>query len=310
MGFLDQKERIIDLKLTEKGRKLLSKGLLDFKFFAFSDEGIDYQLSSSMGLSGSLDDYIHRNLSFEADQRKNELDQPVNNSLNTFLYTIESGAKILPKFLTSHSSSQGLSIDKYYYNINPSEIPTSTKDREKIDVITKVIRTKKPSRNIRYLIDQFSEKVQSALAKNKSVVGEILTTEYVVLDRLRALNIVTGFIESVKKVRDIGVSAFSKNVEVITGLEEEEVFLRLGSGDGQVSAKDGFLVEVFESGSDGSLRKVNRKRVKSITSDKEVKYGFESYLNLESDSGLDKSYNRQRKEDIVENYNFFDEKKE
>jgi len=47
MGFLDKKERILDVVLTQKGRELLSKSQLNFSYYAFSDDGIDY--------SGSFD---------------------------------------------------------------------------------------------------------------------------------------------------------------------------------------------------------------------------------------------------------------
>ena len=48
MGLLNFKEDIIDLKLTDKGRELLSEGQLDFTYFAFSDEGVDYSGSFSL----------------------------------------------------------------------------------------------------------------------------------------------------------------------------------------------------------------------------------------------------------------------
>ena len=72
MGFLDQKERILDIVLTDYGKELLSKNQLNFKYYAFSDEGINYSgsLSSSLAVSSSVDNYVHRNLAFEADQRK------------------------------------------------------------------------------------------------------------------------------------------------------------------------------------------------------------------------------------------------
>ena len=42
MALLDYKTQILDVTLTDKGRELLSKGLLNYTYYAFSDEGIDY----------------------------------------------------------------------------------------------------------------------------------------------------------------------------------------------------------------------------------------------------------------------------
>lgn len=51
MAFINPKERVLDIKLTEKGRELLSKGKLKVKYYSFFDDEIDYQAFS---LSGSV----------------------------------------------------------------------------------------------------------------------------------------------------------------------------------------------------------------------------------------------------------------
>ena len=64
MGLLDQKERVLDFRLTDKGRERLSKNQLNFSYYAFSDDGIDYSgsISSSVLISGSnLNDFVHIN---------------------------------------------------------------------------------------------------------------------------------------------------------------------------------------------------------------------------------------------------------
>lgn len=53
MGFLDPKERILDIILTEKGRELLSKGELVIKYYAFFDDEVDYRVTSGYSLTGS-----------------------------------------------------------------------------------------------------------------------------------------------------------------------------------------------------------------------------------------------------------------
>lgn len=41
-GFLDRKERVVDMVLTNKGRKLLSEGKLNFSFWSVFDDEVDY----------------------------------------------------------------------------------------------------------------------------------------------------------------------------------------------------------------------------------------------------------------------------
>lgn len=42
MGFLDRKNRVLDVVLTERGRRLFANGELDFAYVSFFDDGIDY----------------------------------------------------------------------------------------------------------------------------------------------------------------------------------------------------------------------------------------------------------------------------
>lgn len=46
MSFLDKKERVLDIILTQHGRKRLAKGEFQPKYFAFSDDEIDYQVNN------------------------------------------------------------------------------------------------------------------------------------------------------------------------------------------------------------------------------------------------------------------------
>ena len=52
MGFLDRQSRVIDVVLTEHGRRLYSTGQLDFAYFSLLDDGIDYDPWTT----GSFDD--------------------------------------------------------------------------------------------------------------------------------------------------------------------------------------------------------------------------------------------------------------
>lgn len=51
MAFIDNKENVMEIVLTEHGRKLLSQGKLAVKFYRFFDDEIDYQVP--MYYSGS-----------------------------------------------------------------------------------------------------------------------------------------------------------------------------------------------------------------------------------------------------------------
>jgi hypothetical protein len=53
VGFLDRKSRVLDVILTERGRRLFANGELDFAYVSFFDDGIDYD---PYGSSGSMTD--------------------------------------------------------------------------------------------------------------------------------------------------------------------------------------------------------------------------------------------------------------
>ncbi len=55
MGYLDKQSRVIDVVLTERGRKLFSVGRLDFAYFGLFDDCIDYDPVAASG-SFSHDD--------------------------------------------------------------------------------------------------------------------------------------------------------------------------------------------------------------------------------------------------------------
>lgn len=54
MGFLDQKEQIVDFVLSEEGRRQLASGELEFCFYSFWDDEVDYD--PVIVESGSLGD--------------------------------------------------------------------------------------------------------------------------------------------------------------------------------------------------------------------------------------------------------------
>lgn len=165
MAFLNQKERVFDIVLTDEGRELLAKNQLNFKYYAFSDEGIDYSgsLSASSMVSSSFENYVHRDLTFEADQRKNK-------DLSSFLYTIPPEKNVLPEFKISVDVSSSITLDRRFRTdtiiLRNSPIPTTQKP---IDIVVRATVPKKTlSDRIKdYVIHQKSKFALSLILKGK-----------------------------------------------------------------------------------------------------------------------------------------------
>src|SRR3990167_5041888 len=105
-GLLDKKERIFDIILTNKGRELLSKNQLNFTWYAFSDDSIDYSgsIKDTLATTGSLDDYMQKMFINEVDQRNTTK----SNDLKNFLFTAPVNTNILPEFRISLTGSINL----------------------------------------------------------------------------------------------------------------------------------------------------------------------------------------------------------
>ena len=49
MAFIERKDPVVmNIKLTSKGRELLSSGQLDFKYYALGDSEIDYEFNQAI----------------------------------------------------------------------------------------------------------------------------------------------------------------------------------------------------------------------------------------------------------------------
>lgn len=53
MAFLDNKEELLKFIFTEYGRKKMSEGDLDVKYYVFFDDEVDYEVLSGL-ISGSV----------------------------------------------------------------------------------------------------------------------------------------------------------------------------------------------------------------------------------------------------------------
>ena len=56
MAFIERKNPIVlNIKLTSKGRELLSSGTLDFKYYAIGDSEIDYEFNKAIVEGGDTE---------------------------------------------------------------------------------------------------------------------------------------------------------------------------------------------------------------------------------------------------------------
>lgn len=78
------------------------------------------------------------------------------------------------------------------------------------------------------------------------------------------------------------VVEIKKEVEVVLGVDSKKIDLSIVSSEGNLPS-NGFLVEVYLSGSDGKLTRVYKEDVVDVLSDETVQEGFGHYLILRVD---------------------------
>jgi hypothetical protein len=290
MAFLDR-ERILDIVLTDKGRELMSKNQLKFIHFAFSDEGIDYSgsLASLVG-SGSFDDFVHRDLSFEADQRANGKESLRNVDLKTFLYTIPAGNSVLPELVIS-DVRQEIPITRQYLI---DHVTLHTRKRNMLKKpLAAIMRASVPKENLEMRVNTFVQDQKqrmsvSSIVKGKNSIGMSLGGNHIILSGERVLDKTTGAVMNMdkfpqfqdKQFNTLELSTIKKEIEVVTGLDKVRINLSLKTANGGFPSKSGFLIEVFNSGSDGVLTRLIRESVKDAANDNDIQEGFESFLQL------------------------------
>lgn len=90
----------------------MSKNQLNFIYFAFSDEGVDYSGSlATVNFTGSIDSYLIRNMSFEETQRKNI-------DFSSYLYTIPAKTKQIPEFVSFPAENTEISLKRTYTTVD------------------------------------------------------------------------------------------------------------------------------------------------------------------------------------------------
>lgn len=107
MAFLNKKNRIIDVALTDYGRQLMSSNQLEFSFYCFSDELIDYSgsLAESQQTGATLDDTVYKNyVPMDATQIRTKASAYP--ELGSFLFTVADNRDLLPALTFDSSSIQ------------------------------------------------------------------------------------------------------------------------------------------------------------------------------------------------------------
>lgn len=292
MAFLDSKDRIYDVVLTDKGRELLSQNLLDFEFYAFSDEGVDYSGSLNyVENSGSqnFDEYVRRTPMMEAVQYKN-FDGSQN--LSTFLYTIPDGRKTLPEFVTNFDGREDIIAKRLYFIDKLILIAKKTDRKNKpVSVVMRGTIAQNTKEDILsgYVLDQQNSSTKERILSGKNVVGNSIGPNHFMLNSDTVLDTDSGLIENIfsfsTNINDSKKAlSIKKELEVVSGLSRAKIDFTLKSSEGEVSSQSGYLIEVFESGSDGQIIRVFEENIEDILEDRTLKKGFESDLYIDTDA--------------------------
>lgn len=164
MGILNRKERIIDFQLTDKGRELLSKNSLNFTYYIFSDDFVDYsgslneRSSAQTTSSGAyFDDFVHNNFfPFEPMKRHDK-------TINNYLYTMPLQSEVTSQFVSSITGS--ITLQRNYEIEQLDVIVNAGTDIEKLtsqeDVLDWVVTTEevpgpsRPQKHVKLQIDNF-----------------------------------------------------------------------------------------------------------------------------------------------------------
>jgi hypothetical protein len=107
MAFIDKKDPVVlNIKLTSKGRELLSRGLLNFKYFAIGDSEMDYGFNASVEAVDPDHTPFYSHILRPADKNPNILSFIKQNS-NSTGYTAISSIPVTPTLVTNTVPSLG-----------------------------------------------------------------------------------------------------------------------------------------------------------------------------------------------------------
>ena len=79
-------------------------------------------------------------------------------------------------------------------------------------------------------------------------------------------------------------TSVNTNWEVVYSLTSQKIDLTLKTSDGPIEPKVGFLIEVYNSGSDGKLKRLYKEDLEDpLDGNNVISDGFSNYFNLEID---------------------------
>jgi len=87
----------------------------------------------------------------------------------------------------------------------------------------------------------------------------------------------------VEKILETVIVNVEEDVEILEGTDKVTIDLTLKTKDGPVPSLNGFLIEVFYSGSDGVLQRAYRDDTVDTINDDIIEEGFEKYIKVDVD---------------------------
>jgi hypothetical protein len=130
----------------------------------------------------------------------------------------------------------------------------------------------------------------------KSLIGLPIAKHYVTLSDKKVLDKRTGFVLPIERIVRFdekdeptvvapppAVKEIKREVEIVAGVGRQRINLKLATSSGEVPAQNGFLIEVFESGSDGKLTRLYSEDLIDELSEDVIREGFQHYLTLKVD---------------------------
>ena len=161
MGILDKSTRVLDIVLTDYGREQHSKGELEFSYYAFSDDGVDYD--PYIANSGSITDVqlleeqikqVEATLVREAvfgHQGGKNLDHRDKTNIKNLLFTVPQGQLIVPEMLMSPDITTG-SIEAKQQKVVERSV-TKDSEGDAINVIAESDRGYRKFKSQKLLVD-------------------------------------------------------------------------------------------------------------------------------------------------------------
>lgn len=127
MGFLDRKSRVLDIVLTGRGRELFATGELNFSYYAFFDDGIDYDPWSSGSLTAEeVDDLIHSSPMLEPHSIQDRRSTIIPLEPTSFLFNAATDYTSVPKMTSPNPTGSVATLRCDQFSSGSSFIRTGT----------------------------------------------------------------------------------------------------------------------------------------------------------------------------------------